>query len=77
MVDKKLDKKVDKKTEKNYINVYCPRCGERLIRISEDRVQHVTDIREYDAHCDNCNININIEDRFAFEQEGNILITFT
>lgn len=62
---------------KNDTNVRCPKCGEKLRRISEDRIQKFTGITEYDTYCDKCDITVYIEDRSAFEQEGKILITFT
>ena len=65
-----------KKTEGSGTNVHCPKCGDKLRRISAIRIARITGITEYDAYCDKCNITVNIEDRSTFEQEGKILITF-
>lgn len=57
--------------------VYCPKCGYILKKVSQDRIEKATGIIEYDAICVRCDIDVGVEDKSAFEQEGKILITFS
>lgn len=64
------------KDKENDKNIHCPRCGGELRKIGIETVGKISGIVAYDTYCDKCNITINIEDRSAFRQDGNILIVF-
>lgn len=64
------------KDKENGENIHCPRCGGELRKIGIETVGKISGIIGHDTYCDKCNITVNIEDRSAFRQDGNILIVF-